>query len=81
MIMDENLRKYHENRNVMCNSEAWRDLMEDVKKMIEATNTLDVVQDESMLKFRQGEVSIMRWLLALKDISEKTYEDLIKEGK
>ena len=65
----------------MCNSEAWRDLIEDVKKMVEATNTLDGVSNESVLKFRQGEVSIMRWLLALKDISEKTYEDLIKEGK
>ena len=79
MIMDENLRKYYENRNVMCNSDAWRDLMEDVDKMVAATNTLDGISNEAILKFRQGEISIMRWLLALKDTSEKTYNNLIKE--
>ena len=79
MDMDEKLRKYYENRNVMCNSEAWCDLMEDVKMMIEATNKLDGVMNEKILNFRQGEVSIMRWLLALKDTSEKTYNNLIKE--
>ena len=77
--MDENLRKYYENRNVMCNSEAWRDLMEDVEKMIAATNTLDGVANEAILKFKQGEVSIMRWLLGLKESSNNAYNDLIKE--
>ena len=77
--MDENLRKYYENRNVMCNSEAWRDLMEDVEKMVAATNTLDGVINEATLKFRQGEVSIMRWLLGLKESSSNAYNDLMKE--
>ena len=78
-MMDENMRKYYENRNVMCNSDAWRDLMEDVEKMVVATNTLDGVANEEMLKFRQGEVSIMRWLLALKESSNNAYTELMKE--
>jgi len=76
--MNENLRKYYERRLEMCNSQAWKDLMEDVEAMLVATNTLDGVK-ECDLRFKQGEVSIMRWLLSVKEMSEESFEKLKEE--
>ena len=77
--MTPELQKYYEERISMCSSEAWKDLMEDVQTMLDATNKLDGVTTEN-LQFKQGEVSIMRWLMALKDVSEQTYEELKKDA-
>lgn len=71
--MDEKLRKYYDNRLSMCGSDAWKDLMEDVESMLAATNTLDGVQNDASLQFKKGEVSIMRWILTLKESSEQSY--------
>jgi len=73
--MDINLQKYYESRLDMMSSTAWKELMEDVQKMLDATNTLSGATPEN-LGFKQGEVSIMRWLLALADTSDKVYEQL-----
>jgi len=62
----------------MMSSTAWKELMEDVQKMLDATNTLSGATPEN-LGFKQGEVSIMRWLLALADTSDKAYEQLKEE--
>lgn len=77
--MTPELQRYYESRLSMCASEAWRDLMDDVKQMLEATNKLDGVTPDN-LQFKQGEVSIMRWLLSLADVSEQAYEDLKKDA-
>jgi len=76
--MTPELQKYYEERISMCSSDAWKDLMEDVQTMLSATNVLDGVTPET-LQYKQGEVSIMRWILALKDVSEQTYEELKKD--
>ena len=49
--------------------------MDDVKLMLDSTNTLSGVTVDN-LGYKQGEVSIMRWLLTLADTSEKAYEQL-----
>jgi len=73
--MDINLQKYYESRLTMTSSSAWRDLMDDVQKMLDATDNLSGATVDN-LRFKQGEVSIMRWLLNLADTSEKAYEQL-----
>ena len=73
--MDLNLAKYYEARLDMMASQGWIDLMEDVAKMIQATDSLSGVTVDN-LQFKQGELSIMRWLSSLEDISETAYESL-----
>jgi hypothetical protein len=60
----------------MCGDPAWKDLMDDVREMLEATNTLDSVDSEKMLWFRKGEVSMMKWMLSIKDVSDDAYNQL-----
>ena len=73
--MEKTLQKYYENRLGMTSSEAWKDLMVDVGTMLKATDNLSGVTPDN-LRFKQGEVSIMRWMLSLADTSEKAYEQL-----
>ena len=73
--MDINLQKYYESRLGMMSSTAWGDLRDDVQKMLDATNTLSGTTLEN-LQYRQGEISIMKWLLSLKEISSEVYEQL-----
>ena len=73
------LARYYEERLSMCASEGWKDLMDDVMDMMAATNTLDGVTPENM-RYKQGEISIMRWMLSLGEVSEQAYEELKKDG-
>lgn len=70
------LQRYYEARFSMCCEAGWKDLMVDVKEMLDATDTLSGVDDEKKLHFRKGEISIMKWLLSLETVSEDAYKDL-----
>ena len=78
--MDIELQKYYEARFDMMGSTAWKDLMSDVQEMLDASNTLSGVTPEN-LGFKQGEISIMRWLLALEATSEKAFEQLKEDDE
>ena len=76
--MDSQLQTYYENRISMMSSYAWKDLMEDVQTMLNATNTLDGTNKDNV-DFKKGEVSIMRWMLSLKEISAEAFQQLKDE--
>jgi hypothetical protein len=63
----------------MMGDPAWKDLMEDIEEMLKATNDLSSVPDEKTLHYRRGEISMMRWMLSLRDVSEQAYEQLKEE--
>ena len=74
--MDAQLQAYYEARIGMMGDTAWKELMEDVDAMVKSTNDISAVQDEKALHFKRGELSIMRWLLSLEQISRDAYEEL-----
>ena len=76
MGMTPELQKYYEARFDMFASQGWKDLMDDVAKMREATDTVAGLSDLVKLGVRQGELSIMQWILSLQDVSEETYRQL-----
>ena len=76
--MTPELQKYYEDRFQMFATQGWRDLMEDVQTMLDASNSLSGVTPEN-LGFKQGELSIMRWILSLKQTSENAYQELQNE--
>ena len=57
-------------------TEGWKDLVEDIDNMIYALNNISVIESESQLQFKKGELSILTWLKNLKQISERAYEEL-----
>ena len=60
----------------MMATEGWKDLVEDIDNMIYALNNISVIESESHLQFKKGELSILTWLKNLKQISERAYEEL-----
>ena len=74
--MNPELQKYYEERFSMMSTQGWRELMEDVDKMIEPLNNISTIADEKSLQFRKGELSILIWLKNLKQVSERAFEDL-----
>jgi hypothetical protein len=78
--MTPELQQYYENRLEMTSTQAWKDLMEDVEGMLAVSNTLDGVTEDN-LQFRKGEISLMRWLLNLRQISDTAYQQLKEDDE
>ena len=74
--MTPELQRYYEDRFGMMGSQGWKDLMEDIDKMIESLNNISTIPDEKSLQFKKGELSILTWLKTLKQVSERAYEEL-----
>lgn len=74
--MTPELDEYYTRRLSMMGDPAWKDLMHDVSEMMKATNDIAAIQDEKTLHFRRGEISIMRWILSLEQVSRDTYDEL-----
>ena len=73
--MTPELERYYEERLALFATRGWKDLMEDVQTMRSATNTIIGLTDET-LRIKQGELSIMDWMLALEETSKRAYADL-----
>jgi hypothetical protein len=75
--MTPDLEKYYTDRFEMMSTQGWKDLVEDIDKIIVSLNNISVVSDEKDLQFKKGELSILTWLKNLKEISERAYEEIL----
>ena len=80
IVIDHSLAKYYEDRESMMMTQGWADLMDDVQAMLKTTNTLDGTTKDNV-DFKKGEVSIIRWMLSLKEVSEAAYQQLKDEDE
>jgi hypothetical protein len=74
--MTPELQAYYEARAEMFASKGWQDLIEDIKAMRDSTDTVASIDDLRKLGVRQGEVSMMDWLLNLQRVSDETFLEL-----
>jgi hypothetical protein len=79
--MEAELIRYYEDRLSMMGDPAWKDLCEDVEVMMKAANDISAIQDEKTLHFKRGEISMMRWILGLKEVSEQAYQQLREDDE
>jgi hypothetical protein len=77
--MNRELQDYYENRFTMMATQGWKDLVEDIVTMIEATDRLGGIETEQQLHFKKGELSIMNWIKTLRESSTEVYEQLSEE--
>lgn len=73
--MSPDLEKYYDARLSMFDTKGWADLVEDVKAMEKTVDTLDGVTPENV-DFKQGELSIIKWILNLQQQTLETMEEL-----
>ena len=73
--MSPELQQYYEDRLSMMSTKAWKQLIEDLQTMLE--NYQDIrTCDKDTIEFRRGQVDILDYIVGLKDLSEKAYEEL-----
>lgn len=77
--MTPELQKYYEARFDMCASQGWNDLIEDVKEMVKVYSDLTKISSVDELYKRQGQLDILNWIITLKEVSERAYEELNAE--
>ena len=75
--MTPELEKYYTDRFEMMSTKGWKDLVEDVDKIIVSLNNISTIDSEKDLQFKKGELSILTWLVNLKEISERAYEEIL----
>jgi hypothetical protein len=73
------LQKYYEDRFSMMAQPGWGALMEDAQNMFDVYNRIDTAESFEEFHKRKGQVDILQWLLSLKEVSERTWEDLQNE--
>jgi hypothetical protein len=73
--MTPELQQYYEYRFEMMASQGWKDLIEDleeIKKQYENIRNCD----SSNLDFRKGQVDILDYIIGLKELSDRAFEEL-----
>jgi hypothetical protein len=77
--MDKALQKYYEDRFDMMSSQGFKDLIDDADKMLKEYNNINHLNNAEDLFYRKGQVDILTWLVSLKEVSERTWEELNEE--
>jgi hypothetical protein len=77
--MNRELQDYYEARFAMMSTQGWKDLVEDIQVMSEATDRIGGIETEQQLHFKKGELSIMNWIKTLRESSTEVYEQLLVE--
>lgn len=78
--MNKELQEYYDARFEMFASKGWKDLIIDVEAMRTSTNTVSGIEDIRKLGVRQGEISIMDWLISLERLSTEVYKEIVDEN-
>ena len=79
--MTPELQKYYEDRISMFGSKGWKDFIDDVNEMLSSTNRLEGIDTEKALHFRRGELSIIKWILSVEEISRESFKQLEEENE
>lgn len=74
--MDKELEVYYTERFSMMGTQGWKDLCDDLEKLLDNYRTVDKINNEQELFFRKGQVDILKWILNLKEVSEQAYKEL-----
>lgn len=77
--MTPELKNYYEARFDMFASKGWMDFIEDIIEIRKSTDSVSGIDDLRKLGVKQGELSIIDWILSLKQVSEETYMEIERE--
>ena len=75
MISTEDKQFYH-NRLNLTEQDGWRDSIQELKNLEDLTNQLDSVESEKDLWFARGQLSILRQIINLEEVTKQAAEEL-----
>lgn len=71
--------KQYESYFDLFSRDGWKLLAEDIESMIDSIDALDNIQTFDELKYKQGQMIILKRILNMPSTLEAAYQDLINE--
>lgn len=78
--MDNSLEKQYEDYFDLFSRSGWKLLMEDLDLMIEGLDSIDSIQTLEDLKYKQGQLVILKRIRNMATTMEAAYQDLQEEA-
>ncbi len=69
-------KEFYHDRLDLCEHDCWRALMKELEELKDLTNRLDSIESEKDLWFARGQLSVLRQMLSLEDITKRAAEEL-----
>ena len=69
-------KQFYHNRLSLCEQDGWRDLVQELSNLEDQINTLDTVDNEKDLWFIKGQLSILRQVISLEEVTKQAAEEL-----
>ena len=70
--MNDELRNWYEEQFTLFNSQGWKDLIEQMKEMQKNYENLRNLPSDDTLKFRQGQLDILDWIVGWQQRDRKS---------
>lgn len=77
--MSPELQQYYDNRFDLFIHPGWKDLIEDLQAMLQQYEDIRNC-DKDTIEFRKGQIDILDYFIGLRELSQRTYEEL-KDGE
>jgi len=77
--MNDELRNWYEEQFTLFNSQGWKDLIEQMKEMQKNYENLRNLPSDDTLKFRQGQLDILDWIVGWQQSVEQNFKELQNE--
>lgn len=77
--MSPELQQYYDNRFDLFIHPGWKELIEDLEGMLKQYEDIRNC-DKDTIEFRKGQIDILDYLIGLRELSQRTYEEL-KNGE
>lgn len=74
--MTQEDKQFYHNRLSLCEQDGWRDLVQELSNLEDQINTLDTVDNEKDLWFIKGQLSILRQVISLEEVTKQAVEEL-----
>lgn len=77
--MDKETELWYTHQFDIFGEQGWKDLIEQAREMYEAYNRVDSLTSEDNLKFTQGRLDILKWLITWEEAVNKAWKELGNE--
>ena len=79
--MEKELQHYYDNRFTLCTSDGWQELLEDLQQSRNEIAKIENINSQEELWKNKGKLEVLDYILNLKDISEKVYQEILDAEK
>lgn len=77
--MTDELRNWYEEQFTLFNTQGYKDLIEQMKEMQKNYENLRNLPSDDTLRFRQGQLDILDWIVGWQESVEQNFKELQNE--